>query len=414
MPIVQVAPVTRQGMKLLISLFGMSQTGKTKSALRLMAGIEPDPRKRGLLDTEGGERGRMYMDEIPGGYMYGALTPPFTPERYIEALGDFVSAGVTTLAVDSVSHAWFAAGGVLDMVEQATERNDLAKWAKPKRRLGKMTNNLLSCGLHLLLCSRGKQPLIEGVGENGRKAYIPGPVVPIQEKSLKFDMTVMAKMLGDGRFTVDYDEGGKCPGALRPIFAGHEVMDEEMGRRLIAWIGGQDLVSPELRRLALDARDVAARGVEAYRTFWSGMTKEQRAHLQPQHENLKSIAAAADAEAARVKAEAEEASTEDDLDKPFGAKPALEGGVQHTGEVASKTGFGTNDEPDPLDLSNIAELRAEVEKYSTAVLLKCVPGENGKSGYPRYETALELLSEAGREEIRTYAAQRLSETRTGG
>ena len=42
MPIVQVAPVSRAGMKLLISLFGLSETGKTYSALKLAAGIEPE------------------------------------------------------------------------------------------------------------------------------------------------------------------------------------------------------------------------------------------------------------------------------------------------------------------------------------------------------------------------------------
>jgi hypothetical protein len=342
MPVVSIAPVTRQGMKLLISLFGMSQTGKTKSALRLMAGIEPDSAKRGLFDTEGGERGRMYEDEIPGGYMYGSLTPPFTPERYAEALLDFVAAGVTTLTVDSVSHAWFAAGGVLDMVEQATEKNDLAKWAKPKRRLGKLTNQWLSCGLHLILCSRGKQPLIEGRSPTGAKIYVPGPVVPIQEKSLKFDMTVMAKMLGDGKFTVEYEEGGKCPGVLRPIFEGHEVMDEEMGKKLIAWIGGQDAVSPELRRVGLLAKERASEGVEAYKAFWVSLTKPQRDHLLPQHDNLKSIAAAADAETARVRAEEAEAATEGDLDAPFG-KPALDGGVQHVGEIQNDPTLGQQD-----------------------------------------------------------------------
>ena len=260
MPIVNIAPAKRDGMKLLISLFGLSETGKTYSALKLAAGIEPDPNKRGLLDTEGGERGRAYVDAIDGGYMYGSLTAPFTPERYQEALRDFIEAGVTTLVVDSVSHAWFAAGGVLDMVEQATEKNDLAKWAKPKRRLGKLTGQWLGCGLHLILCARGKQPLIEVV-EDGRKKYVPGAIVPIQEKSLRFDMTIMALMLGDGRFTVDRQYGGKCPGTLRPIFAAGEVMDETMGRKLIAWIGGQDLVSPEQRALALKAQEFAEQGM---------------------------------------------------------------------------------------------------------------------------------------------------------
>jgi len=325
MPILNIAPVKRNGMKLLISLFGMSETGKTYSALKLAAGIEPDPMKRGLLDTEGGERGRAYVDAIDGGYMYGSLTAPFTPERYAEALSDFVAAGVTTLVVDSVSHAWFAAGGVLDMVENATEKNDLAKWAKPKRRLGKLTNQWLGCGLHLILCSRGKQPLIE-TNVNGRKAYTPGPVVPIQEKSLRFDMTIMALMLGDGQFSIAKEDGGKCPGALRPVFDG-ALMNEDMGRKLIAWIGGQDATSAEARALGLKAKETAEDGLAAYQAFFVALSKEQKAMLLPQHDNLKSMAAAADAERKRLEDEAKEQATEGDLKDPF-AGPALPNGIQ--------------------------------------------------------------------------------------
>lgn len=326
MPIIEIAPVTKTGMKLLISLFGLSETGKTYSALKLAAGMEPDPRKRGLLDTEGGQRGRAYMSAVEGGYMYGALTPPFTVERYIEALMDFVDAGVTTLVVDSVSHAWFGEGGILDMAEQSTDKGQ-AKWAKPKRRLAKLTGKWMHCGLQLILCARGKQPLIESTVD-GRKTLTPGPIVPIQEKSLRFDLTIMALMLGDGEFTVERKWGGKCPGELRPIFAAGDKMDEEMGRRLIDWIGGQDTLSPEQRRLSIEAHEAAAAGVLSYQSFWKGLTKIQREALLPQHENLKSVAQSADDEAARIASEKAEADTETDLDTPFGG-PALVGGVQH-------------------------------------------------------------------------------------
>lgn len=327
MSILQIAPGRREGMKLLISLFGMSETGKTYSALKLAAGIEPNPMKRGLLDTEGGERGRAYVDAIQGGYLYGALTAPFTPERYMQALAEFVEAGVTTLVVDSVSHAWFAAGGVLDMVEQATEKNDMAKWAKPKRRLAKLTGQWLGCGLHLILCSRGKQPMIEGKSPTGAKIYVPGPVVPIQEKSLRFDMTIMAHMLGDGRFSVAKDDGGKCPGALRPIFAAGEVMDETMGRRLVEWIGGQDAATPEQRSIAIAAHEAASQGIAAYQGYWKGLTKAQQAGLLPSHDNLKSIAAAADAERDRIAQEEAEETKRGDLDDPFGSGPAIPAGI---------------------------------------------------------------------------------------
>lgn len=330
MPIIQIAPVTREGMRFLFSLYGMSETGKTLSALLLAAGIEPDPAKRGLLDSEGGERGRMYMDQIPGGYMYGSLAPPFTPERYTEALYDFVKAGVSTLVIDSGSHAWFAAGGVLDMVEQATEANAVAKWAKPKRRLGKMTGHWMQCGLHIIICARGKQPMIEVTKENGKKEWVKGDVVPIQEKSMRFDMTVIGLMLGDGLFTVERERGGKCPGALRPIFAAGEKMDIEMGRKLAAWLGNQDIITPEQREISMRARDVAMTGLAAYGAFWKALTNDQRKFLLPQHDNLKSIAATAEADTKRAADDAAEGAREVDLDAPFGADagPAIPGGVK--------------------------------------------------------------------------------------
>jgi hypothetical protein len=335
MPLIDIKPVTREGTKLLISLFGLSETGKTYSALKLMAGIEPDPRKRGLLDSEGGNRGRMYMDVIEGGYLYGALTPPFTVERYIEALRDFVDAGVTTLCIDSISHVWNAEGGILDMADQSTGKGQ-AKWAAPKRRLAKLTGAWMHCGLHLILCARGKQPLIDGPIVDGKKTLVPGPIVPIQERSLRFDLTVMALMLGDGEFSIDRQHGGKCPGMWRPIFAAGNKMDEAMGQKLIAWIGGHDATTPEQRRLQMDARDKANEGMAAYQAFFKGLTKAQREALLPQHENLKSIAKSADDEAARLAAEKDEAATETDLDAPF-AGPDLANGVAPVGSVAPPT-----------------------------------------------------------------------------
>lgn len=342
MPIIEIAPVTRKGMKLLISLFGMSETGKTMTALKVASGIQPDPRKRGLLDTEGGQRGRAYADAIDGGFMYGALTAPFTPERYMEALRDFVAAGVDTLVVDSTSHAWFAEGGVLDMVEQAQNTNDLAKWAKPKRRLSKMTQQWLSCELHLILCSRGKQPLVDGPpSRSGKPTLVPGPVVPVQEKSLRFDMTIMALMLGDGHFSIAREDGGKCPGQLRPMFANNPLMGEEIGRQLIAWAGGQDVTTAEQRALRLAGLDWAANGSEAFGVWWKEISPADRAYLRPFAANFGSIAKAADADRAEQRAAEQQAATAGDLDDPFGAAAiktaAIPSGISAPGTVEPET-----------------------------------------------------------------------------
>ena len=115
------------------------------------------------------------------------------------------------------------------------------------------------------------------------------------------------------------------------------------------------------------ATEQAALGTEAYRAFFTGLNKAARDHLLPQHEALKAVAAGVDSEKTA-------SSTE-----------------------SGKIGFGAEDEPDPLDAANIAELRAEVEHYSVTILRKCVPdAATGKSAYPAYEAALALISEAGR------------------
>ena len=79
--------------------------------------------------------------------------------------------------------------------------------------------------------------------------------------------------------------------------------------------------------MAFEARAKAEHGVVAYKAFWSGLTKEQQKALLPQHENLKSAALAADAEAARLALEAEETATEGDLDTPF-AGAAIPDGIE--------------------------------------------------------------------------------------
>lgn len=322
MGIINIAPASLSGMRFLFSFYGLSETGKTLSALRVAAGLEPDPRKRMLLDTEGGQRGRAYVNEIAGGYLYASLSPPYTPERYIQALNEIEAAGVSVLVTDSASHSWFAEGGILAMVEESALKNDMAKWKDPKRRLGKMMQRYRSSDMHHILCSRAKQPLIEAE-VNGRKAYVPGPVIPIQEKMMRYDMTVIAHMVGRGKFTVEAP-AGKCPSNLLPIFAASELMNEDTGRRLAEWINVRGTASPEVRALRVQASEAAAQGMEAYGAFWAARDRTERAALFPEHDNLKSVAQAADDERARNAGDAEsEARAERErsapaLDDPFG------------------------------------------------------------------------------------------------
>ena len=118
MGILNIVPAERAGANLLIQLYGPPRSGKTYTALRIARGMVGPKGRIGVLDTESG-RARLYSDKVPGGFVVGELTPPYTPRRYLEAIEEFLAYGVDILVVDSFSHCWEGPGGVLEMADQA-------------------------------------------------------------------------------------------------------------------------------------------------------------------------------------------------------------------------------------------------------------------------------------------------------
>src|ERR1700745_1006111 len=78
MGILNIAPAERAGAHLLIQLYGPPRSGKTYTALRIARGMAGPQGRIRMLDTESG-RARLYSDKVPGGFVVGELTPPYTP-----------------------------------------------------------------------------------------------------------------------------------------------------------------------------------------------------------------------------------------------------------------------------------------------------------------------------------------------
>jgi len=326
MGILNIAPAERAGAHLLIQLYGPPRSGKTYTALRIARGMVGPKGRIGMLDTESG-RARLYSDKVPGGFVVGELTPPYTPSRYLEAIEEFLRYGVDILVVDSFSHCWEGPGGVLEMADQAEEngRKGLLKWLGPKRDYKKLVSFLLSTRMHMILCSRAKQPIVETIVD-GQKTLVTQPWEPIQDKRLKYEMTIVVPMTLDGGYETDPTRL-KAPSDLAHLFQG-ELLDEGTGAKIAEWVGAKpvDHALELLRRAAFDA---AAAGTQAFAKWWnSAPVRGRRKALRPDLDNLASIARAADQEIARER-QAEEAARQQQLDQalladPFG-KPASPG-----------------------------------------------------------------------------------------
>lgn len=318
MGILNIRPATREGAHLLIQCFGGPRSGKTRTALRLARGIAGTEGKVGVLDTESG-RARLYSDKIAGGFFVGDLTPQFTPKRYRDAIEEFVAFGADVLVIDSFSHVWQGVGGVLELADKAEAdgKRGLQKWLGPKTEYRKLVSFLLSTSIHIIFCSRAKQPVVEQMN-NARKELVTLPWEPIQDKMLKYEMTIVLPMTLDGRYETDPTRL-KTPDDLAHLFAG-ELLTETTGAAIAEWVAGGAPINHQLELLRKRANDAATDGSDAFREFWKELEGGQREALKPGMDNLRSIAQEADAERDRRTEAARETAERSDpnLDVPFG------------------------------------------------------------------------------------------------
>jgi hypothetical protein len=295
MSVIAIRPAERAGARLVIGIAGISGSGKTRTAIEFAYGLANyDASKVGFLDTEN-RRGSLYADvlkshathptDVP--FWIGDLEPPFTPERYSEAIRAFQDHGVEVLVLDSVSHEYEGTGGVLEIREPAPgtrgKRDNVAK-----ERHKKFMNVLLQSNMHVIPCIRAREKvIIEKKG--GETVYIPQGVQPIQEKNFMFELTASLMMWNEGKS----QEVIKCPGELRAMLGRCEgYITSADGKAVRDWVDGGGKLDAEVEQARNTLRTTTEGGVEAYRQAWNKTSKRVRDALTADgtHEILKRAA----------------------------------------------------------------------------------------------------------------------------
>ncbi len=307
MPILNIAPIDRAGSHVIICLSGPSGGGKTRTAIEIARGLVGPTEPIGFLDTETG-RGKHHAAHAKP-CQYAELTPPFSPDRYIQAINEFESTGIKALIIDSGSHEFEGIGGILEMAEQST-RKDYGKWAAPKAKHKKFMARLLQSRMHLIICCRARQPLREETTADGKKEIIIGDWVPTQEKSFVYEVTVSITLRPDGTRKIT-----KCPAELLPAFpdAAHpkDWLTKAAGEFIAKWVAGGEPINHAFEELRRAGAIAAERGTPAFREWWNtDAVKAQRHGLQQFLDNFKSIAKHADEEIAAEAAKVAESQAE--------------------------------------------------------------------------------------------------------
>ena len=226
----QVRDARRTAAKLRLFVDSPSGGGKTFGSLLLAKGLGG---KIVVIDTE-----RSSSDKYqgrPGMPQFRVIEfdPPYTPERYIEAIDAAEADGADVIIIDSSSHEWDGSGGCLELVDELARAkfrgNTWSAWSELTPRHRKFIDRMLASKAHVIATARAKTETAQ-VDEGGRKKVVKLGMKSIARDGTEFEFDVVLNIVHDGHFAVaSKDRTGVFSGDPKPI-------TDETGKKLLEWL----------------------------------------------------------------------------------------------------------------------------------------------------------------------------------
>lgn len=175
---------TRKAIKLRLNISAPSGAGKTYSALRMAKGICGDWAKVAVIDTENGSAS-LYSNL--GEFNVIDLQPPYTPEKYIQAINACVDAGMEVVIIDSTTHEWACLIEENELLAQSKFRgNTWSAWSQTTPRHDKFINAVLHANAHVITCTRSKMETVMGDDKKVKKVGMKD----VQREGWEYELTV--------------------------------------------------------------------------------------------------------------------------------------------------------------------------------------------------------------------------------
>lgn len=214
---------SRKQAKIKLAITGASGSGKTYSALRLAQGLS-NGKPIAVIDTENGSAS-LYSDRF--GFDVLDLSPPFTHDKFVDAIHAAEQGGYEVLVIDSASHFW---EGILDYKSKLDSRggNSYTNWADAGNKFKGILDAVLQSKLHVICCLRSKMDhVIED--NNGRKTIRKVGLAPIMRDGIEYEFTIVFDVAMDHNASTSKDRTGIFGDKIAQI-------TEATGKTIAAWL----------------------------------------------------------------------------------------------------------------------------------------------------------------------------------
>lgn len=214
-----------------IGMLGPSGSGKSFSSIQLAKGLVGDFSKVGIIDAENGSAD--LYDNL-GPYKTLTLSPPFSPERYIEAIDVCINAGIECIIIDTSSREWEF---LLDY-HASLPGSSFNSWSKVGFRHDAFVNKMLQANAHIICTIRSKTEYILSE-KNGRTVPEKVGMKGVQRENLEFEFSLVFELDMHHRANISKDRSGIFVG--RPEF----VITEQTGVEILQWCNAGSIIPQE-------------------------------------------------------------------------------------------------------------------------------------------------------------------------
>jgi hypothetical protein len=231
-----------------LALTGPSGSGKTFSALLIASGMG---KRIAVIDTENGSAS-LYanMDKGPlRGVSFDVLEidPPYTIQKYAEAIALAQSAKYDVLVIDSISHAWAGEGGLLAKKEALDSRggnqNSYTNWASITKEHETFKARILAADVILICTMRSKQDYVLETNEKGKQAPKKVGMAPIQRDGMEYEFTTVFDLAMDHNAAASKDRTFMFDGQIfKPT--------KKTGEEIMTWLKGGKAVDAKIAEVS--------------------------------------------------------------------------------------------------------------------------------------------------------------------
>ena len=233
---------TRKRSKLRLAVGGPSGSGKTTAALRIAKGLGG---RTALIDTERGSAS-LYSTDFDFDVL--DLDPPYEPERFIDAIRAAEAAGYDNLIIDSGTHVWDGAGGLLEANEKLAvakyKGNTWSAWSDTTPRYRAFIDAMLQSRMHVIMTMRSKTETQQG---SDKKVVKVGMKLEMRA-GVEYEFTVV--------FELEHESHMAVPSKDRTrLFRQPFEITETTGKQLLAWLDNGEETPPSSADIAAKRRD---------------------------------------------------------------------------------------------------------------------------------------------------------------